>query len=236
MEYLANAGREGDWAKLFYWTLTTSGIIAGLSKTFGIAPTKLIPGLNLLSGGSTNPIGSKLGELNPPPLEVPEDVLSSALNLPDKYGQTQKGGILQRIATNPDIKGDTLATIVPGGLQGERTVQGIKALQTGGVKSKSGKSTNYNVKPTLFNKIVAPTLGVGSTTEGQEYNAQYGNGMDKFILHALGKGKQSAPSSGGGQGSLLNDLKLPQGSSLGSLGDLGLGNVGDLGLGNLNLK
>jgi len=148
IEFLSEMGKaavKGDQkAKNFFGLLRYAAagtlFVSIIGKAFGMDIKDLIPSVRLGT---------------PPSLKLPLETVKAIVNTPDKYNQPRD--LNQKLK---DI-GNAAIGLIPGGIQGKKTIQGIEALNKGRVEDSSGRakydvggSPIKNIQTIIFGKYV----------------------------------------------------------------------------------
>ncbi len=138
-EFLSEMAKSKNYAGLLRWVAASLGFLLLIGRAFGMKPKDLIP-------------FSRFG--TPPLLALPVEIIKAIFNVPDKFGNIPT--LKQKIANVER----PLIGFIPAGLQGQKTLKGIKSISQG-------------ESPTLRSKVQALAFGpknLSDTSVGQQLN------------------------------------------------------------------
>lgn len=124
-EFLAEMAKNKEMAGVLRYVFGGLGFVFTLGAMMGMEPDELVPWLGYFTGET------KFGI--PPSLKAPWEVAKAVADSPDKYGKDRD--------VKKKTKDVSQAFIgwIPGGIQGKKTYQGLKAVQEGSSVNAGGR-------------------------------------------------------------------------------------------------
>lgn len=154
-------GNPQDIAKLIRWTVANLAIAATVGKLIGFKWTGALPNPFNVRGIST------------PAYQAGKDVYQGATGK-DAFGnEATTDGKPDRMKAIKSNAADLAPLVVPGGTQGKKTIQGLKATNSGFSETGAGR-VRFPVGDSTSNKIRAGLFGQYSLPEGQAHFARGG--------------------------------------------------------------
>lgn len=156
-EFLGRMAKQKDVAGLIRWTAGSIAMLGTIGKLIGMTPEQLIPSIGL--GGSPT--------------------VSTLLAIPQLFSSNEQ----TKAAAQSQLQRN-LASILPAGAQGRKTIQGLEAFNNGKQTSAKGKF-QYRVAQTPPELLRALLFGKTNLPEAQQY------------YDSLGKKKATTKIGGG---------------------------------------
>lgn len=170
LEFLTDMAKSKDTAGLVRFAGASMVMYLTAGKAMGLDVEDLVPFGGVFTGKT------KLGQT--PAVKLGADIIQTAFNSPDKYGQ--QPDLSDRIDT---FKKDLLP-FIPGGVQLNKTAEGVNAWMKGASTTKTGR-TRYEIDKTPGNLLKAATLGQYTLPGADEYFNNMGKSKSEIIYNAL---------------------------------------------------
>lgn len=146
-EFLAELAKNKDYAGLLRYTAGSLAMVYSVGQLFGMEPKDMIPAFR---------VGI------PPTLKTPVAIAQAVMGTPDQYGNV------------PDTKerienvGASMTTLIPGGVQLKKTLEGAGTVKQGYDTTKSGL-VKYPVEQTPENYVRGGLFGKYNLPESKGY-------------------------------------------------------------------
>lgn len=142
IEFLTRMAKNKEFAGLTRWTIGSIAMVYSIGRMFGMKPEQLIPSVGLGNSPFVSGISAAAGSINPNATAQEQE-------------QSRKD--LQR----------ALVSLIPGGAQLRKSIQGYEAASEGEDTTPTGR-TRFEIKSTA-DKIRATIFGKSSLPQAQEY-------------------------------------------------------------------
>lgn len=147
-EFLVEMISKKDFAGLARWIGASMAFVYCVGKAIGMSPKDIIPTIR---------VGSS------PFATIAKEIYNTITNTPDEYGNKPKN---TKERFQPLIK--SLVPLVPGGVQGKKTIEGLMAYNQGASKTASGNE-KFKIQPNTKNAITTALFGQYSNPEARAY-------------------------------------------------------------------
>jgi len=147
IEFLTEMAKNKEFVGLLRYAMSGMLFIYTIGKAFGMEQKDLVPAWR---------IGT------PPSLQLPIETGKAILDAPNKFGQKRTVG--EKVK---DV-GKAGLGLIPAGIQGRKTIQGIQAVQQGESQTASGRK-RFDVGGTIPKDLQAILFGQYANEEAREY-------------------------------------------------------------------
>lgn len=173
-EFLIELAKDKNFMGLLRYALFGFIFLNTIGRLFGMKPEELLPSF-------------RFGV--PPSLQFPWEVTKAALNAPDKFGNQRT--LEQKFS---DI-GKSFLSLVPGGIQAKKTLEGYEAWREGGSFDKAGK-LQFTVATNPIDAFKLMVFGKYATPQAESYfnKVEDARSAKKKLMPTYNKIKELAKS------------------------------------------
>ena len=148
-EFLAEMVKDKNFVGLIRYAVGGLAFTYTIGKLFGMKPEQLIPNFRFDT---------------PPSLKLPVEAGKAILNAPDKFGNKRDLG--EKVS---DVLKSAIG-LIPAGIQGKKTIEGLKSILEGGSYTKSG-NLQFKQGESLAEKAQSVIFGKYASQNARDYFA-----------------------------------------------------------------